>query len=50
MTFQGLVFTLNKLIFSRCKESTVQKKKKKRKLGTFSKFNTQGFPTQESAG
>lgn len=41
-------FALNKLIFSRCK-STVQKRKKKRNPGTFSKFIT-GLPNQESAG
>lgn len=40
-------FALNKLIFSRCK--ALYKKKKKKILGTFSKFNT-GLPNQETAG
>lgn len=40
-------FALNKLNFSRCK--ALYKKKKERKLGTFSKLNT-GLPNQESAG
>lgn len=35
-------FALNKLIFSSCK-ALYKKKKKKGKLGTFSKFNT-GLP------
>lgn len=39
-------FALNKLIFSRCKALY---KKKKKILGTFSKFNT-GLPNQETAG